>query len=390
MTESHTLLSTTDFMQIALDQAKQAVGLSSPNPRVGCVIVKDQKIIGRGFTQAAGQAHAEVIAIRDAQAQGHDLMGSDFYVTLEPCSHFGRTPPCALAIQEVHPHRVVVALLDANPQVSGQGVAQLRAAGIEVEVLPETDLHAQAAHELNIGFIQRMTHQQVFTRMKMATSADGKTALLNGYSQWITTDAARQDGHSFRARADVIVTGVGTLRKDNPQLNVRGIDIAHPPIKCVVDTWARTPVDAHIFDDGAPVWLACGAYSEGDEYDERFEEQAIAIAALKEAHPQLSIIGVPMTDRRVDLKTLWSYFNQQSINEVHVEAGAVLNAALLEAQLVDEVVMYMAPRIIGSGFSAAQFDEGNYLDILGGEPKWQWHDVTRVGQDVRLILRKSL
>ena len=196
----------TDFLRTALTLAEHAIGLSSPNPRVGCVLVRDSQIIGQGFTQAAGQAHAEVMAIRDAQAHKHDTTGATAYVTLEPCSHHGRTPPCVEALIQARVARVVVACLDPNPQVAGQGVTNLRNAGIVVEVLPAEHPIAQAAYELNIGFMNRMTHGKVFTRMKWAQSADGKTALSDGRSQWITGEAARMDGASLWGEIVYVLT----------------------------------------------------------------------------------------------------------------------------------------------------------------------------------------
>lgn len=361
-------MSDSTYMQLALAQAAKAIGVSSPNPRVGCVLVLNDKIVGQGHTQIAGQAHAEVMAIRDAQV---DLRGCTAYVTLEPCCHFGRTPPCVDALKAIAPARVVVALLDANPQVAGQGVAALRDAGIIVDVLDVAHPLAQQAFELNIGFMQRMTQQRVFTRLKWAATLDGKTALNDGRSQWITAAAARDDGQHFRARADVIVTGVGTVLHDNPQMNVRVRELVNPPIKVVLDTWLRTPIDARLFDDGAPVWLVCGDNADAQRMDD-----------LRQAHPQLTIVALN------DLNALWAYFYAQNINEVHVEAGATLNAALLQAGLVDELLMYVAPRVMGEGLSMARFTDGAVLDDLTTAPQWRWLDAAVVGDDMRLRARK--
>ncbi|MGL4768108.1 MAG: bifunctional diaminohydroxyphosphoribosylaminopyrimidine deaminase/5-amino-6-(5-phosphoribosylamino)uracil reductase RibD [Formosimonas sp.] len=355
------------YMQLALAQAAQAVGLSSPNPRVGCVLVRDGQILGQGHTQAAGQAHAEVMAIRSAQG---DLRGCTVYVTLEPCCHFGRTPPCVAALQAIAPARVVVALLDANPQVAGQGVAQLRAAGIVVDVLAADTPLAQQAFELNIGFMQRMRDQRVFTRLKWAATLDGKTALPDGRSQWITGAAARHDGHTFRARADVIVTGIGTVLRDNPQLSVRGVHVAHPPIKCVLDSTARLPLNARLFDDGAPVWLVCAP-------DAATVHRAEAVQAQ---HAQLTVLHATLPE-------LWAHFAAAQFNEIHVEAGARLNGALLRAGLVDELLMYVAPRVLGNGLPAAQWGES--LDDLRGHGAWHWLDAQRVGDDMRLRARRK-
>lgn len=379
-------MDTSYFMQRALLQARQSIGLSSPNPRVGCVIVQDGEVLGEGFTQAAGQAHAEVMAIRAAQAQNHALAGCTVYVTLEPCSHFGRTPPCVQALLAIQPARVVVALLDPNPLVAGQGVAALRAAGVQVDVFERDNELAHAAYELNVGFMRRMTSQRVYTRLKWAASADGKTALPDGRSQWITGDAARHDGHHFRARADVLVTGIGTVLADNPQLNVRGYGIEKPPIKCIVDAYARTPLDARLFDDAAPVWLAIAELKADDA---QFAAQAQRIAALSEMHPRIKIVALPSLDGRVDLSALWTLLYNEQINEVHVEAGGVLNASLLSLDLIDEIVMYVAPRIVGAGKSVAQFDDDVCLDALIEAGRWHWKSPELLGQDLRLILQKN-
>ena len=383
------------YLQTALELAHNAIGLCSPNPRVGCVLVKDDQIIGQGHTQSVGQAHAEVVAIRDAQAHGIDTAGATAYVTLEPCSHYGRTPPCAHALILARVAKVVVACLDPNPQVAGQGVEKLRAAGIAVEVLlPEHEL-ARAAYELNIGFMTRMQYHRPFTRLKWAQSADGKTALPTGRSQWITGEAARQDGHLWRARADVVVTGVGTVLHDDPQLNVRGVALVNQPIqpiKCVVDAWAYTPVSAKLFNNGQ-VWLACAEVAED-------HPQAGALAArlalLEQAHPNLTVLRLPTVSvvrdgvqhERVDLHALWAHLAEHEFNEIHVEAGATLNAALLEDGLVDELLMYLAPRVVGAGVPTAAFPTDAALDDLTQAGAWRWHGVQMLGDDLRVMLRK--
>ena len=382
------------YLQTALELAHNAVGLSSPNPRVGCVLVKGEQIIGQGHTQSVGQAHAEVVAIRDAQAREMDTVDATAYVTLEPCSHYGRTPPCAHALIVARVAKVVVACLDPNPQVAGQGVEKLRAAGIAVEVLPPEHELAQAAHDLNIGFMTRMQANRPFTRLKWAQSADGKTALPTGRSQWITGEAARQDGHLWRARADVVVTGVGTVLHDDPQLNVRGVALVNQPLKCVVDAWAQTPVSAKLFNDG-PVWLACA-----DVAQDHPQAGALAarLALLEQEHANLTVLRLPTVSttvgdvqhERVDLRALWAYFAEQTFNEIHVEAGAALNAALLEAGLVDELLMYLAPRVVGAGLPTAQFSPNCNLDALLNAGLWHWLEPLMCGQDLRLRLRKRL
>ena len=380
------------YLQTALELAHNAIGLCSPNPRVGCVLVKDEQIIGQGHTQSVGQAHAEVVAIRDAQAREMDTVDATAYVTLEPCSHYGRTPPCAHALILARVAKVVVACLDPNPQVAGQGVEKLRAAGIEVEVLPPEHELARAAYDLNIGFMTRMQFNRPFTRLKWAQSADGKTALPTGRSQWITGEAARQDGHLWRARADVVVTGVGTMLHDDPQLNVRGVALVNQPIKWVVDAWAQTPVSAKLFNDGQ-VWLACAEVAED-------HPQAGALmtrlALLEQAHANLTVLRVPtittmvgdVRHERVDLRALWAHLAEHEFNEIHVEAGATLNAALLEAGLVDELLMYIAPRVVGAGLPTALFSPNCNLDDLLNAGQWRWHGVQMLGDDLRVMLRK--
>ncbi len=386
----------TDYLNTALQLAHHAIGLSSPNPRVGCVLVKDGRVIGQGHTQAAGQAHAEVMAIRDAQAHHHNTAGATAYVTLEPCSHHGRTPPCVNALIQAQVAQVVVACLDANPQVAGQGVANLRAAGIAVDVLPTEHTLAQAAYELNIGFMRRMQHGQVFTRMKWAQSADGKTALPDGRSQWITGEVARLDGHRYRARADALVTGVGTVLHDNPQLNVRGVTVAHAPVKYIIDTWARTPVGARVFDDG----LVCLVCAQLPPEHPMAGALALRTELLQQSHANLMVLHLPtqphadlsssdVVHERVDLTQLWQHFAEKQYNEIHVEAGATLNAALLEIGVVDELLLYLAPRVLGAGLPAALFSADAQLDELGESGAWRWADVGRVGDDVRLLLRKK-
>jgi diaminohydroxyphosphoribosylaminopyrimidine deaminase/5-amino-6-(5-phosphoribosylamino)uracil reductase len=240
------------LMDQALALARQALWLTSPNPRVGCVIARaDGTVLGAGHTQRAGQAHAEIMALRDAQSRSLDVRGATAYVTLEPCSHQGRTGPCCDALVQAGLARVVVAMQDPNPLVSGQGLQRLQAAGIHSEVgLGETE-----ARELNPGFIKRMTTGRPFVRMKIAASLDGQTALLNGVSQWITSEPARQDGHAWRARACAVLTGIGTVLEDNPQLDVRLVDTPRQPALVVVDSRLETPPQAALFRPERPVWI---------------------------------------------------------------------------------------------------------------------------------------
>ena len=359
-----------DPMQRALALAENAIGLSEPNPRVGCVLVAaDGKPIGEGHTQAAGSAHAEVMALRDAAARGHDTSGATAYVTLEPCSHHGRTPPCCDALIAAGVARVVVAVGDPNPAVDGEGVARLRAAGVEVQWADEAA--AQASRELNIGFFSRMQRKRPWVRMKIAASLDGRTALDNGLSQWITGEAARHDGHAWRRRAAVLLTGSGTVLADDPRLDVRGHPIAKPPVRIIVDSRLDTPPQARLFEAAGPVLLAASVID---------ESKAGALRARG-----AEILSCPGPDGRVDLDALLRELALRDVNELHVEAGARLNAALLSAGWVDELLVYQAPMLLGPGRGMAALPS---LETLAEAQRFRHHRVDRVGDDLRLLLRR--
>lgn len=356
-------------MTQALELAAQALVLSSPNPRVGCVITSaDGQVLGRGFTQQAGGPHAEVMALRDAAAQGHATRGATAHVTLEPCAHQGRTGPCCDALIEAGITRVVASLQDPNPLVAGQGFARLRAAGVQVEVGPG----AAASRELNIGFFSRMVRGTPWVRMKAATSLDGVAALANGASQWITSPEARADGHAWRARACAVLTGVGTVRADDPLLNVRGLPMVRQPHLVIVDSRLRTPPGARLFDvPGRQVWIYAA------------HENAEAAQALQQRGATIALL--PGTDGRVDLPALLRDLARRSVNELHVEAGPRLNGALARAALVDEVLLYLAPVLLGSG-GRGPADWGP-LQALSEGLRLEWQDVQRVGADLRLRAR---
>jgi len=360
----------TNPMQHALTLAEGAIGLTEPNPRVGCVLVDpDGRWIGEGHTQAAGSAHAEVMALRDAQARGHDPRGATAYVTLEPCSHYGRTPPCCDALVGAGVGRVVVAAGDPNPSVNGQGIARLREAGIVVEWADATA--AEASRELNIGFFSRMQRCRPWVRMKIAASLDGRTALDNGTSQWITGEAARHDGHAWRRRAGVLLTGSGTVLADNPRLDVRGHSIARQPLRVVADSRLVTPADARLFETAAPLMIATA---------EPGGERAAALRARG-----AEILPCPGAGGQVDLDALMHELTRRGANEVHVEAGARLNAALLQAGWVDELLVYQAPLLIGAGRGMAALGP---LAALAQVQRFAFHRVDLVGNDLRLMLRR--
>jgi len=359
------------FMEMALEMASRATIETSPNPKVGCVIVKDGVVIGHGWTQPVGQAHAEVQALRDAALLGHDIRGATAYVTLEPCSHFGRTPPCANALVDAGVKSVVAAVEDANPQVAGRGFAILQGAGIAVALASDlgwSDL-AIAAKEMNIGFFKRMESGKPWVRLKVAASLDGKTALPNGQSQWITGAEARQDGHRWRARADAILTGIGTVLADNPALTVRGIDTPRQPKKIVLDPQLRMSPDAQLLKD-AEVIVVCA-------------QENAAKRALLEASGAL-VLCIADKQGRVDLPELLLELGRRQMNEIHVEAGAILNGALISQHCVDELLIYLAPKLLGSGAGLFALPALTHVDQA---KQLTVHELTRVGEDIRVLAR---
>lgn len=351
-------------MRCALELASKGLFTTTPNPRVGCVIVKDRQIIGRGYTQPAGQAHAEVQALDDAAHHGLDVHGATAYVTLEPCSHFGRTPPCADALIRSGVARVVVAIGDPNPLVAGQGLTKLRAAGIEVACGVLED----AAREMNIGFFSRMQRGRPWVRVKAAASLDGKTALHDGRSQWITSPAARDDGHAWRARACAILTGIGTVQADDPQLNVRAVETPRQPQRIVVDSKLQISPAAKILAGGA--WIVA---AQADR------EKA---ARLRDAGAE--IILLPDARGKVDLPALMLELGRRQINELHVEAGYKLNGSLIRATCVDELLLYLAPSLLGD--AQGLFDLGA-LECLENKRALSFHDIRQIGPDLRILAR---
>lgn len=359
--------SDTEGMALALEWAAKGMYITAPNPRIGCVIVKDGEVIGAGHTQPAGQAHAEIQALRDAAARGNDVRGATAYVTLEPCSHYGRTPPCSKALVEAGLGRVVAAMGDPNPLVAGRGMAQLEAAGIAVAM---GEL-ANEAHELNIGFFKRMRQGLPWVRLKTAASLDGFTALENGESQWITGPEARADGHAWRARACVILTGIGTVKADDPQLTVRGIDMANArqPRRVIVDSRLEIDLNARILQ-GAPCWIVA-AVDDGDKAKQ-----------LRDAGHE--IIVLPNASGKVDLPALMRELGRREINEVHVEAGSKLNASLVREGCVDELLVYLAPSLIGAGQGMFALPP---LARLADKHALRFHGVSQVGADLRILAR---
>nr|WP_175213177.1 bifunctional diaminohydroxyphosphoribosylaminopyrimidine deaminase/5-amino-6-(5-phosphoribosylamino)uracil reductase RibD [Achromobacter aegrifaciens] len=353
-------------MRRALALAQTVMYTTAPNPRVGCVIVRDGRVLGEGATQPPGGPHAEVCALRDVQARGESVEGATLYVTLEPCSHFGRTPPCVDAVLAARPARVVVAIGDPNPLVNGQGLARLRDAGIAVT----TGVCRAEALAINAGFISRMSRGLPWVWMKMAASLDGRSALHNGVSQWITGREARADGHRWRARACVVLTGMGTVLKDDPQLNVRGVDTPRQPRKAVVDGRFEIPEDARLFD-GAEVIIFTA------------REDAAKAARLQARNARVVLLPGEAPGR-VDLPAMMRWLAQEQFNEVHVEAGAGLSGALVAAGCVDELLLYLAPVLLGDAAGMVRLP---MLEHLDGARRYEFIETAPVGADLRVRAR---
>ena len=352
-----------ELMGRSLDLAARGLYTTTPNPRVGCVLVKGGAVVGDGWHEKAGLPHAEVLALK---AAGERARGAALYLNLEPCSHHGRTPPCVDAIIEAGVKRVVAAIGDPNPKVAGAGFAKLRAAGIAVE----QGLREDEARELNIGFLARMTRGRPWVRMKIAASLDGRTALANGKSQWITGEAARGDGHRWRARACAVLTGFGTVRDNDPQLNVRGVDTPRQPLKIVVDSKFETSPSARLLKEGKT--LVVGAV-----------DDAKRIAALKAAGAEVAVI--PNDGGKVELFKLMKELARRELNEIHIEAGTKLNGSLLQAGVVDELLVYLAPSLIGDS-GRGMFNLPELID-LSQTTALKVREVERVGEDLRILAR---
>lgn len=356
---------------LALTLAREATYLTSPNPRVGCVITSPNgQILGQGHTQQAGGPHAEIMALRDAAAQGHSVQGATAYVTLEPCAHQGRTGPCCDALIAAGVAKLVATNTDPNPLVAGQGFTRMRAAGIEVVVLPPDDPLAIQSRELNIGFFSRMVRKTPWVRVKIAASLDGKTALNNGASQWITSPEARADGHAWRARACAVLTGMGTVRADNPRLDVRLVDTPRQPAVALVDSRLELSQDAHLFVAGRPLYI--WATGQNSHKVQALETRGARVFRQPGGHSQ------------VDLAAMLQDMGRLEINELHVEAGHRLNGALIEAGLVDEFLIYLAPKLLGQGRDMASF--GPLTELSQALPL-VFQSTQMIGPDLRVLAR---
>lgn len=359
------------WMQHALNLAWKGQYSTTPNPRVGCVFVRDGVAVAEGFHAKAGEGHAEVQAIADAKARGVNLNGSTAYVTLEPCAHHGRTGPCAEALIHAGVSKVVAAVLDPNPLVAGKGLNILQAAGVETAY----GVLVEQARWINRGFFSRMERQRPWVRLKVASSADGISALNNGVSQWITGEQARLDGHHLRAQACAVLSGIGTVKADNPQLNVRGIDTDRQPLKVIVDSKLEISPEALLLQTGrvliahtepqAPAWLST-------------HPNAANIEALNVA-PVAA--GLHAGKVKTDLLRLLQELAQRGINELHLEAGYGLNGSFLQAGLVDEIVQYIAPRFLGPGQGLFRLPE---LETLPAYLHWALHSFEQIGEDLRI------
>ena len=352
-----------EHMAEALRLAEKGLFTTTPNPRVGCVIVRDGGAVGAGWHEKAGGPHAEILALR---AAGTRARGATAYVSLEPCSHHGRTPPCVDALIEAGVARVVAAMQDPNSKVAGSGFARLRAAGIQVE----SGLMQDEAQALNIGFVARMSRGRPWLRMKLAASLDGRTALASGQSQWITGPEARRDGHAWRARACAVLTGIGTVRDDDPQLNVREVETPRQPLKVVVDSRLQLPLSAKLLQSGRVLVAAA-------------VEDKAAIAALQDKGAE--VVVLPNARGKVELTALMRELARRELNEVHVEAGYKLNGSLLGEGLVDELLIYLAPSILGDS-ACGMFSLPELAD-LAQKRLVQFGDVQTIGSDLRILAR---
>ncbi|WP_433589327.1 bifunctional diaminohydroxyphosphoribosylaminopyrimidine deaminase/5-amino-6-(5-phosphoribosylamino)uracil reductase RibD [Candidatus Profftella armatura] len=355
-----------DFMAmtLALQQAKLSIN-SSPNPRVGCVIVKEKRIISCGYTKSPGGNHAEIDALLNAAAQGYDVYNSTIYITLEPCSYFGYTPPCTEALIKSGIKKVIIAINDPNPLVSGKGVAQLISAGISVK----QGLMQKEAYEINIGFFSRMQRGIPWVRMKIASSLDNKTSLYNNSSQWITSKESRNDSHIWRARSCAILTGIGTVLKDNPRLNVRSIKTSHQPYRIVIDSYLRIdPFFRVLKGGGSCIFTATDLPMKRKILEDLGHE----------------VIVLPNNLGKVDLQAVIIELGKRKINELHIEAGYQLNTALILEGCVDELLLYISPILIGEAYNMFTLPPHYSLDK---KIKLKFHEIQKIGPDIRILAR---
>ncbi|HYK25424.1 MAG TPA: bifunctional diaminohydroxyphosphoribosylaminopyrimidine deaminase/5-amino-6-(5-phosphoribosylamino)uracil reductase RibD [Steroidobacteraceae bacterium] len=355
-------------MRRALELAERGLATTHPNPRVGCVLAKGDRTVGEGWHEWAGEPHAEVMALR---AAGEEAVGATAYVTLEPCCHQGRTPPCVEALIAARVKRVVFAIRDPDPRVDGRGAERLRAAGIEVA----SGLMQTEAAELNAGFIKRVAHGRPWVRVKLAMSLDGRTALANGASQWITGEAAREDVQRWRARSSAVLTGVGTVLADDPRLDVRlSMPRPRPPLRVVLDAQLRTPPGARLFESPGEVWIFADSSAD-----------PLRRAALEARGAHIELTPRESAGSRLDLRHVFVRLAEAQMNEVHVEAGPTLAGALIDARLADELLIYAAPVLLGP--QARPLAELPRLEALLDAPRFEIIECAAIGPDLRVRLR---
>ena len=359
------------FMQLALDLAKQGEFTTTPNPSVGCVLVKDGEVVGKGFHAKAGEPHAEVMALREA---GEKARGATAYVTLEPCSHFGRTPPCAKGLVEAGVSKVIAAMCDPNPQVAGKGLQILSDAGIQSAV----GLLEENAEQLNKGFLKRMRTGKPFVQLKLAMSIDGKTAMASGESKWITGAQARADVQQYRAKASAILSTSQTVLADDPSLNVRWEELPldvkasyaqeklRQPVRVILDSSHKVRSDFKVFSTESPVWLV------GEED-----------YSLTDFSPFTDYLKLNRHQGESRLQALMAELGKRQINTLWVEAGATLAGALIAENLVDELIIYMAPKLLGD--QARDLCHLPNLTQLADAPLWQLQSCEPIGDDLKLI-----
>jgi diaminohydroxyphosphoribosylaminopyrimidine deaminase/5-amino-6-(5-phosphoribosylamino)uracil reductase len=369
-------------MRQALALAERGLFTTTPNPRVGCVIVREHQVIGQGWHVRAGEPHAEVHALAEA---GEQARGATAYITLEPCSHSGRTGPCSQALIQAGVASVVAAMEDPNPLVSGQGLAQLRDAGIEVRC----GLLADEAAALNVGFVARMKRGRAWVRAKSAISIDGYIALPNGQSQWLTDAASRADGHAWRARACAVITGIGTFLKDRPLLTVREVMTSRQPLRVVIDARLQAEADMPFFHDPAPALVVCTVDPDGPEHRQRADHlRRLGVEVIRLP----SACGEP--GRPLALTALVDLLTERGMNELHLEAGSRMTGAFLQAGLLDEWLIYQAPIFLGAGMPMAE----PLTALLGRQdplvepsqaPRWRRLDAAPIGDSLRFRLLRA-
>ncbi len=346
------------FLRRALSLAENGMHTAAPNPRVGCVIVRDGKILGEGWHRRAGEEHAEAAAVRQC---GGELQGAEVFITMEPCAHTGKTPPCAAMLARAKPARVVAVMPDPNPQVAGRGMAALRAAGIAAEFAPPDGAIFQQALELNIGFVSRMTRERPWLRLKIAATADGKTALPDGRSRWISGEESRLDAHRLRARSCALITGIGTALADNPALTARGVSAPRQPLRVLADGKMRARAGLKMFDGGGILATA---------------QKAADFA------PGVEVLSLPGADGKVDLHALLRALARRGINEATAEAGRRLCGAFAAAGLADEIIIYQSPKIFGGGLDILEMPPP---DSPADAPSYILKHCARLGDGVKLI-----